>query len=55
MVFFKKLETVFLTNFKGDPTVFGNLINPDNVNEALIKNIKSRKFNGYAHSAGYSG
>lgn len=37
----------------GDPTIFGNLNNPDNVNEAAIKSIRSGKYNGYAHSAGY--
>jgi len=37
----------------GDPTVFGNFQNPDNINEALIKNVQTRKYNGYAHSAGY--
>eukprot|EP01116_Phalansterium_solitarium_P010982 TRINITY_DN26592_c0_g1_i1.p1 TRINITY_DN26592_c0_g1~~TRINITY_DN26592_c0_g1_i1.p1 ORF type:complete len:421 (+),score=54.83 TRINITY_DN26592_c0_g1_i1:132-1394(+) len=36
----------------GDPTLFGNLQNPDHVNEILIKNITLRTANGYAHSAG---
>ena len=38
----------------GDPTVFGNLTVPENIEARLIKNIKSHKFNGYAHSAGYT-
>jgi tyrosine aminotransferase len=37
----------------GDPTVFGNLNVPDQVDEALIASIKSHKWNGYAHSAGF--
>jgi len=37
----------------GDPTVFGNLLSPENVDEALIQNIKTHQFNGYAHSTGY--
>jgi len=37
----------------GDPTQYGNLANPTNINDALIENIKSRKFNGYTHSAGH--
>eukprot|EP01114_Cavostelium_apophysatum_P022741 TRINITY_DN832_c0_g1_i1.p1 TRINITY_DN832_c0_g1~~TRINITY_DN832_c0_g1_i1.p1 ORF type:complete len:466 (+),score=78.69 TRINITY_DN832_c0_g1_i1:126-1400(+) len=37
----------------GDPTIFGNLSNPTNVNETLINNVRSGKFNGYAHSCGY--
>jgi len=37
----------------GDPTVFGNFNDPDSLNESVIQNIKTRKFNGYAHSAGY--
>lgn len=45
----------FETKTKGDPTVFGNFQNPDNINEALIKNVQTRKYNGYAHSAGYVG
>jgi len=37
----------------GDPTIFGNLKNPENINEILNVNLKTSKFNGYAHSAGY--
>lgn len=36
----------------GDPTVFGNLKVDESVNESLIKNIKSHKFNGYQNSCG---
>jgi len=37
----------------GDPTVFGNLLAADNIVESLAENIKSGKYNGYTHSAGY--
>lgn len=36
----------------GDPTIFGNLLNPSNINSQLNENINSRKFNGYNHSVG---
>jgi len=41
--------------FAGDPTVFGNLTVPSTIDESLIANIKSHKYNGYAHSCGYPG
>eukprot|EP01117_Protostelium_nocturnum_P011608 TRINITY_DN4215_c0_g1_i1.p1 TRINITY_DN4215_c0_g1~~TRINITY_DN4215_c0_g1_i1.p1 ORF type:complete len:418 (-),score=149.62 TRINITY_DN4215_c0_g1_i1:197-1450(-) len=37
----------------GDPTVFGNLPTAENVAEKMIENIRSGKYNGYSHSAGY--
>jgi tyrosine aminotransferase len=36
----------------GDPTVFGNLDTPDSVVDAVIKQLKNKKNNGYTHSAG---
>ena len=36
----------------GDPTVFGYLATSDEANEAVIKAVKSKKFNGYGPSAG---
>src|SRR5690606_17701776 len=44
----KKQNNYLIT---GDPTVYGNFDNPQNINDALIENIKSRKLNGYGHSA----
>ena len=36
----------------GDPTVFGNLLPSEEVKEAIIKSVKSDKYNGYAPSIG---
>ncbi|CAK4077192.1 unnamed protein product [Aphanomyces euteiches] len=36
----------------GDPTVFGNLACPDVLTDAIVRNVKSHKHNGYAHAAG---
>lgn len=36
----------------GDPTVFGNLKCPDVMVEAIVRNVRSFKNNGYVHSAG---
>ncbi|KAF0689948.1 Aste57867_18641 [Aphanomyces stellatus] len=36
----------------GDPTVFGNLACPDVLTDAIVRNVKSHKHNGYIHSAG---
>lgn len=49
----KSHEKQHITLSIGDPTVFGNFVNPTNVNDAMIRSIQSRKFNGYAHSAGF--
>jgi len=51
----KSHEKQHITLSIGDPTVFGNFVNPTNVNDAMIRSIQSRKFNGYAHSAGFEG
>lgn len=37
----------------GDPTIFGNLVPPDEVIEAVVDSVRSMKFNGYAPSTGY--
>ncbi|XP_052816861.1 tyrosine aminotransferase-like isoform X2 [Mya arenaria] len=37
----------------GDPTVFGNLVVPEEVENAVVKSIKQRKYNGYGPSTGY--
>lgn len=37
----------------GDPTVFGNLVPPDEVIGAVVKSVQSMKYNGYAPSTGY--
>ena len=37
---------------KGDPTIFGNLVPPDEVIEAVVTSVRSMKFNGYAPSTG---
>lgn len=37
----------------GDPTVFGNLKIPMEIEETVIKCIKSHKYNGYGPSVGY--
>lgn len=39
--------------YEGDPTVFGNLLTSENITDRLADNIKTGKYNGYAHSAGY--
>lgn len=36
----------------GDPTAFGNLDPPSHLANAIIKNVQSKKFNGYAPSTG---
>eukprot|EP01135_Chromosphaera_perkinsii_P011318 Nk52_evm1s2374 gene=Nk52_evmTU1s2374 len=36
----------------GDPTVFGNLHEPEIAVKAVCDNVKSSKYNGYAHGAG---
>ncbi|KAG7394630.1 hypothetical protein PHYBOEH_004940 [Phytophthora boehmeriae] len=36
----------------GDPTVFGNLHCPDVLVQAIVRNTRSMKHNGYIHSAG---
>jgi tyrosine aminotransferase len=38
---------------KGDPTIFGNLAAPKEVQDALIDSVKSMKFNGYLPSNGH--
>ncbi|CAC5375286.1 TAT [Mytilus coruscus] len=37
----------------GDPTVFGNLPIPEEIDEAVIDKIRSHKYNGYNPSIGY--
>ncbi|PVD20648.1 hypothetical protein C0Q70_18806 [Pomacea canaliculata] len=37
----------------GDPTVFGNLPNPETAEDAIISAVRSRKYNGYGPSVGY--
>ncbi|XP_060552086.1 tyrosine aminotransferase-like isoform X2 [Ruditapes philippinarum] len=37
----------------GDPTVFGNLKVPEEVETSVIKSIKQHKYNGYGPSTGY--
>lgn len=37
----------------GDPTVFGNLKIPQEMEEAVIHSVKQHKFNGYGPSTGY--
>lgn len=37
----------------GDPTVFGNLKIPQEMEEAVVHSIKQHKFNGYGPSTGY--
>lgn len=39
----------------GDPTVFGNLKIPKEIEESVINCIKSHKVNGYGPSVGYEG
>lgn len=36
----------------GDPTVYGNLLAPGKLTEAVVKQVRGMKANGYAHSAG---
>lgn len=36
----------------GDPTVYGNLSAPDALTEAVVKCVRAKRSNGYAHSAG---
>ena len=36
----------------GDPTRFGNFKTPQVFVDALVKNVQSFQYNGYAHSAG---
>lgn len=36
----------------GDPTVYGNLLAPAKLTEAVVTQVRSMKANGYAHSAG---
>ena len=36
----------------GDPTVYGNLAAPAKLTEAVVKQVRGMKANGYAHSAG---
>jgi tyrosine aminotransferase len=49
----KNHPSQFLSLSIGDPTVFGNLKPPQEVTEALIANIGTHKYDGYAHAAGY--
>eukprot|EP01122_Echinamoeba_exundans_P006635 TRINITY_DN1905_c1_g1_i5.p1 TRINITY_DN1905_c1_g1~~TRINITY_DN1905_c1_g1_i5.p1 ORF type:complete len:204 (+),score=26.41 TRINITY_DN1905_c1_g1_i5:67-612(+) len=37
----------------GDPTVFGNLVVPPEIERALVQNINSHNYNGYTLSHGY--
>lgn len=37
----------------GDPTIFGNLVPPTEVLDAVVDSVRSLKFNGYAPCAGY--
>ncbi|KAL4234597.1 hypothetical protein ACF0H5_006238 [Mactra antiquata] len=37
----------------GDPTVFGNLRVPDQIETSVIKSLKQHKYNGYGPSTGY--
>ena len=39
----------------GDPTIYGNLLPPEFLTEAVVKAVRGRKCNGYAHSAGTPG
>mmetsp|Transcript_39685 Transcript_39685/g.73116 ORF Transcript_39685/g.73116 Transcript_39685/m.73116 type:complete len:444 (+) Transcript_39685:33-1364(+) len=36
----------------GDPTVYGNLLPPEGLTEAVVRQVRARRCNGYAHSAG---
>ena len=38
----------------GDPTVFGNLIPPQNITDAVHNSVDSGKCNGYGPSTGYN-
>jgi len=36
----------------GDPTVYGNLLAPEQLTEAVVQQVRSKRANGYGHSAG---
>ena len=43
---------LYLFIFLGDPTVFGNLPVPEEMDDAVIDKIRSHKYNGYNPSIG---